>query len=328
MVDDPCTSLVTPTFLSSTADREAEPPIVQQAGNAARFAWQEFVYARLRNNGTWRGYLHAVQKFLRWCDERNVELKRIAPAHVGRYLDEQPYAASTKKLHLSALRHFFDELVVRHVIVLNPAHSVRGERLSAVEGKTPEITIKQARSLLGSLDTTHVVGLRDRAIVAGMIYTAARVGAIARLRRGDFYDGGEQYFLRLTEKGEKFRELPVRHDLRGFLLEYIEAGRLQYSEKTSPLFRTTSRRTRRLTQNGMTANDISRMLKRRLRDAGLPTTYSPHSFRVCTLTDLLTQGVPLDAVQLLAGHADPRTTRLYDRRHRQVTRNIVERISV
>jgi site-specific recombinase XerD len=49
---------------------------------------------------------------------------------------------------------------------------------------------------------------------------------------------------------------------------------------------------------------------------------------VFTVTDLLGQGVPLEDVQHLAGHADPRTTRLYDRRQRRVTRNIVERISL
>lgn len=70
------------------------------------------------------------------------------------------------------------------------------------------------------------------------------------------------------------------------------------------------------------------MVKRRLRDAGLLSRLSPHSFRVASITDLLTQGIPLQDVQLLAGHSDPRTTRLYDRRHRQVTRNIVERISI
>jgi integrase len=53
-----------------------------------------------------------------------------------------------------------------------------------------------------------------------------------------------------------------------------------------------------------------------------------HSFRATTITNLLDQGVPLEDVQYLAGHADPRTTRLYDRRKRQVTRNIVERISI
>ncbi len=78
----------------------------------------------------------------------------------------------------------------------------------------------------------------------------------------------------------------------------------------------------------MTADDMSRMVKRRMRKAGLPSRLSPHSFRVATITDLLAQGVPLEDVQQLAGHADPRTTRLYDRRQRRVTRNIVERISI
>jgi integrase/recombinase XerD len=61
---------------------------------------------------------------------------------------------------------------------------------------------------------------------------------------------------------------------------------------------------------------------------GLPTRLSPHSFRVAAVTDLLKQGVALEDIQYLTGRADPKTTRLYDRRQRQVTRNIVERISI
>ena len=87
-------------------------------------------------------------------------------------------------------------------------------------------------------------------------------------------------------------------------------------------------RTRKLTQLGMTAGDLGRMIKRRIRDAKLPSRLSPHSIRVATITDLLSQNVSLEDVQNLAGHADPRTTRLYDRRQRRVTRNIVERISI
>ena len=75
-------------------------------------------------------------------------------------------------------------------------------------------------------------------------------------------------------------------------------------------------------------NKGRRMVKRRMKDAKLSSRYSPHSFRVTAITDLLNQGVSLGEVQNLAGHADPRTTRLYDRRERRVTQNLVERISV
>ena len=304
------------------------PQLVSVAGNAARFAYEEFFHGRVRNPYTRRNYRHAVHRFLDWCRSRGLELHQIAPKDVGQYLDELSYSAATKKVHLSALRHFFDELVLRHAVVLNPASSVRGERYQVIEGKTPEISVKQARLLLRSIDTRNVVGLRDRSIIAILIYTAARIGAVAKLRREHFYDDGEQYYLRFAEKSGKSREIPVRHDLQSFLSEYLVASGVLEAEPGASIFRTALGRTKLLTQNPMTAGDMGRMVKRRMRDAGLPRRLSPHSIRVGTLTDLLEQGIPLQDVQQLAGHSDPRTTRLYDRRQKRVTRNIVERISI
>jgi integrase/recombinase XerD len=304
------------------------PALVGDAGRGAQFAFEEFLYGQIRNPSTRKAYLHAVRVFSAWCAERGIELVRVMPADVGRHLDALPVAAPTRKLHLAALRRFFDQLVVRHVVLLNPALSVRGERHQAVEGKTPEISIDHARRLLESIDTAQVVGLRDRAVIAIMIYTAARVGAVARLRRIDFYPSGEQCCLRFHEKGGKVREIPVRHDLQSWIQEYLDRAGLVNAELVTPLFRTTVRRTKCLTANPLTADDMGRMVKRRLKAAGLSLRLSPHSFRVATITDLLEQGVALSDVQYLAGHADPRTTRLYDRRQRRVTRNIVERISI
>jgi site-specific recombinase XerD len=105
-------------------------------------------------------------------------------------------------------------------------------------------------------------------------------------------------------------------------------ARLRNAPEEAPLFRTAYRKTGHFTENGMYVVDVCRMVKRRLKDAGLPNRLSPHSFRVTTITDLLEQGVALEDVQRLAGHSDPRTTRLYDRRQKKITRNIVERISI
>ena len=201
----------------------------------------------------------------------------------------------------------------------SPALSHRGLSSSA-----PQIDAEQARTLLKSIDVSNLVGLRDRAILAVLVYTAARVGAVAKLTLKSLKHDGSQYSLRFSEKGGKSREIPVRHDLEQFLLEYIEAAKITKGR----LFRTAYLKTKTLTRNAMTGIDICRMMKRRLKNAGLPGHFSPHSFRVTTVTDLLEQNVPLEDVQYLAGHSDPRTTRIYDRRRRKVTRNIVERISI
>lgn len=319
------TPLPAPAPSSSTTNF---PPLIAAGGAGARFAWEEFLFGQLRNPHTRRSYQRIAARFLRWCEARGLALHTIAPAHVGQFFDGLPDAVSSKKVYLAAIRHLFDTLVVRHVVVLNPAASVRAERYQVVEGKTPEITVEQARRLLSSVDISHVVGLRDRAIIAMLIYTAARTGAVARLRLRDFFDAGDQYCLRFLDKGGKSREIPVRHDLQGFLFDYINAAGIGSVPAESPLLRSAARRTRALTDLAMTADDIGRMVKRRMCDASLPSRLSPHSFRVTTITDLLAQGVPLEDVQHLAGHSDPRTTRLYDRRQRRVTRNIVERISI
>ena len=320
------------------------PAIVHQAGPAAVFAANEFFYGRLRNPHTRVAYRRAVDRFLAWCEQGGLELARIAPGDVGQYFDvlrRNNLSIATRKQHLSAIRHFFDGLVTRHAILLNPALSVREERYEVVEGKTPEITVQHARKLLNSINVIEkikrdgveeeqpcLMGLRDRAMLAILAYTSSRAGATAQLRRGDFYDTGDQWMLRFTEKGGKSREIPVRHDLRQMIAAYIEAADLRQAPKDAPLFRPALGNTGKLTARTIHVNDICRMMKRRLAAASLPSRLSPHSFRVAVITDLLEQGVPLEDVQHLAGHADPRTTRLYDRRQRKVTRNIVERISI
>ena len=134
--------------------------------------------------------------------------------------------------------------------------------------------------------------------------------------------------LRFREKGGKMREIPVRHDLEAWLLEYLVAAGIGGEDDKTPLFRAADGKRRRLTTAGCTAHSMRQMLKRRLEDANLPPLFSPHSFRVTVVTDLLNQKVPLEDVQYLAGHANPRTTQIYDLRRRSVTRNIVERISI
>ena len=190
--------LVPPT--SALAD--AFPAILQKAGKAACLAADEFFAAKISNPHTRRAYARPVGRFLAWCEAQGIELRQVTPGLAGRFIEELPGSDPTKNLALAALRHFFDALVTRHAVALNPFASVRGRKHAVVDGKTPELTIQQARALLGSLDLSYVVGLRDRAVLGVLTYTGARVGALARLRRGDLQDQETQRVLRFAGKRE------------------------------------------------------------------------------------------------------------------------------
>lgn len=316
-----------PSPACGTLAAQPVPAAIVELGTASRFAWDEFFAGHIRNAYTRAAYLRAVNRFLTWLEPLRCPLPQVTPGMIGRYLDSLTLAAPSKKLELAALRAFFDALTVRHVIILNPALSVRGERVRAVEGLTPEITPAQARALLDSIDTSSVVGLRDRAVIGCLAFTAARAGAVARLTCGSLQSDGTHYLMRFHEKGGKIRGIPVRADLEKYLLAYLSAAGLTEAQPATPLFRTADGRSGRLTPRGLTGVDVCRLVKRRLIAAALPTHLSPHSFRVSVATDLLNQNVPLTDVQYLLGHSDPRTSRLYDRRQQVVTRNLVERIT-
>jgi integrase/recombinase XerD len=313
----------------------AQPALFCEPDSPAYLAWDDYFRGMIENDYTRLAYERATRRFFAWLPA-HIQLKKITPGMIGRYLsDMAKYSIPTRKLHMAALRKFFDVLVQRHIMGVNPAASVRGPREQVMEGRTPEITIEQARKVIACVRVQGkdakgnliplAVGLRDRAIIGVMFYTGARAGAIAKLTMENIRSDGVHQSLRFEEKGSKSREIPVRHDLWQWISEYIAAAPVD--DPSLPLFRTAIRRTKVLTRIPMSNIDICRMVKRRVADAKLPEDISPHSFRVATITDLLNHGAALEDVQYLAGHADPRTTRLYDRRQRRVTRNLVERLS-
>ena len=321
------------------ATEEPLPLVLEAAGPNARFAYEEFLSELAENSLI--AYRRALYRFFAHLEDQGLELRDVGPKHVRSYIQglqatirtkrgeeprTKPASKPTKKLHLAAPRHFFDKAVQRHAMLLNPALSVRGPKHSVTTGKTKGLGLRQARKLLKSIDVTTPIGLRDRAIIATLLYTAARRGAVAKLRRKDFHTDGRQHYFEFDEKGGKQRTIPCREDLERYMNAYLEVATPMQPE--DPVFRTARGRNQELADGGITGDDVLRMFKRRLKAAGLPTTFSCHSCRKATATNLLEQGVELADVQNFLGHADPRTTKLYDAREMTVTRNLVERIGI
>ncbi len=136
--------------------------------------------ADIRNPHTRRAYYRAADEFLAWCASAGVpSIAGIQPAHVATWIEAstRELAAPSVKQRLAALRHLFDWLVNGHVIEGNPAHTVRGPRHIVTIGQTPVLDPSEARVLLDSIDVATHAGLRDRALIALIVYSFARIGA-------------------------------------------------------------------------------------------------------------------------------------------------------
>lgn len=290
----------------------------------------EFFTAHIRNPNTRKAYARAAGDFAAWCAEHGlVALDEIRPVHIAAYVEglQGEIAAPSVKLRLAAIRMLFDWLVVGQVVPVNPASSVRGPKHVVKKGKTPVLSVDEARALLDTIDTTSPVGLRDRALIGLMVYTFARVGAVIRMRVKDVYTQGRRAWVRLHEKGGKRHEMPCHHNLEEYLQAYLEAARIGGDPK-GYLFRTALGRTGRLSERPMYQADVYRMIGRRAKDAEVRTKIGCHSFRATGITEYLRNGGKLEVAQQMANHESARTTGLYDRRNDQVSLDEVERILI
>ena len=304
------------------------PPLVRRAGPRAAERLVEFFTAQIRNTNTRAAYGTAVTRFFAWCDARGLALNQISPIAVATYIDalQETASAPTVKQHLAAIRHLFDYWVVGQVVPANPASSVRGPTHVVRTGKTPVLQPEEARGLLALIDGPDLADRRDRALLAVMVYSFARVSAVVRMDVADYYQQGKRWWLRLHEKGGKHHAVPVHHKAEAALDAYLDAAGIA-AETGAPLWRTLTR-ARGLSGRRMSRVDVFRMIKRRVKAAGLGAAANCHTFRATGITAYLRNGGTLERAQAIAAHESPRTTKLYDRTADDVTIEDIEKIGI
>jgi site-specific recombinase XerD len=320
----PTGHLATPAEVPS-----ALPAVIADAGSSASQRYAEFFAASIRNRNTRAAYWHACSQFLCRCEEAGLTLDAIQPVHVAGYVEHlsQSAAAPTVKQHLAAIRRMFDFLVVGQILPANPAASVRGPKHVVSEGKTPILDAEEVRTLFAQFDDTRLIDLRDRAILGAMVYSFARVGALAKLRVKDYYRQGARAWFVLDEKGGKQNRVPAHHQVAEYLEQYLAQAGIE-AQRETPLFRSFGRGRggRGVTERGLRREEIFAMVRRRTAAVGLPLEIGCHSFRGTGITNYLRNGGTIETAAKLAGHASTRTTQLYDRRSADVAQAEIERI--
>jgi site-specific recombinase XerD len=306
------------------------PALIAAADEKTVYRFFEFFTANIRNPHTRRAYARAAVEFFDRLAEHGVrQLTSIESVHVATYIEELTLqrSAPTAKLRLAALRHLFDWMVIGQIMPTNPAAAVRGPRDIVRRGKTAVLDRAEARQLIDAIDTTSVIGLRDRALIGLMVYSFARIGAAIGMRVEDVYQQNRRLWVRLHEKGGKQHAMPCHHSLEAYLHEYIDGAGLAHDPKAL-LFQTYNRSTGQLTGNPLPQANAWAMVNRRRLRAGIGTKIGNHTFRATGVTAYLKNGGTLEKAAQMANHASTRTTQLYDRRAEEVTLDEVERVLI
>ena len=323
--------IVSPTGdLTPLGDGHLVPALIIREGEPAGWRYVEFFTANIRNPHTRRAYARACSRFFGWCEARGLTLTLlgIRPFDVAAWVEElqQDHSPPGVKQQLAAVRMLFDWLVTGQVVPVNPAAVVRGPKHVVKTGKTPVLEAEEWRRLMDSIPTETVRDLRDRALIATLTYSFARITAALRMKVEDLRPKGAGWQLRLHEKGGKHHVMPCHHALAEALHAYIAAAEIA-EERKGWLFRTSPRRNATvLTKQPMTQADAWRMMRRRAAAAGVMAPIGNHSFRATGITAYLSNGGSLEHAQSMAAHESPRTTKLYDRTKERLTQDEVERI--
>ena len=226
-------------------------------------------------------------------------------------------ASTTIRRKLSALSSLFDYLCERNAVTGNPVDGVKRPMANGNEGSTPALGDAQARKLLEAPPADTLKGVRDRAILATLLYHGIRREELCGLRVKDLQSRQGVTHFRIKGKRDKIRFVPVNAAAQRLIEDYLTfAG--HRTDIQGALFRpVTNNRTGRLDRH----LDPASLYRNIVRKYGLETGVSAevnglcvHSLRATAATNALSHDSDIARVQEWLGHANLSTTRLYDRR--------------
>jgi site-specific recombinase XerD len=280
---------------------------------------EEIWLSKQKSALTRRAYRLDVQHFMRRLSISTREELRQADHKAviawERYMREvEGAASSTIRRRLAALSSLYKHLVRHGHAARNPVGEIERPAINRDEGATAAFSKTQARKLLDLPGEDTVAGLRDRAILSVGLQVGLRRAEIATLKVGDLHENRGYDSLRVSRKGGRRDALAINPQTAARLRTYLEASG-HVADVDGPLFRPLRHNgKRRDERRGMDPDAVDRIVRKYAASLGLDRGYSAHSMRATFITTALENGAQLEDVQKAAGHRDPSTTKLYDRR--------------
>lgn len=265
----------------------------------------------LTSENTQRAYRRDLHTWFSFLDGGDLDALAAERRHVDLWRSSLDGASSSVARRLSAVSAFYKYAAAEGMLSGHPVANVKRPRVDADHSNTRGLTKDEARSLLVA---ARADGARSHLLAALLLFTGVRISEALRANLSDLqHDAGHRVLI-VTRKGGKRAKVALPAQVKVALAEYLGASVAEGSEVATtdatsadaPLFTTR-------TGSRWAQSEAFRTVGRLARDAGIEGQVSPHSLRHTHATLALDAGVTLHDLQDSMGHADPRTTRRYDR---------------
>lgn len=273
-------------------------------------------FANLGNKATRRAYENALADFQRFTGiVRPDEFRTVARAHVIAWRDElasRSLSSQTIRHRLAALSSLFEYLCESNAVTHNPVKGVKRPPVESYEGRTPALGDHQARQLLEVPEGDAVKELRDRAMLATLLYHGLRREELCRLSVKDARQlrHGVAH-LKVFGKGGKTRYISLHPAAAHLISEYLEVAG-HGGDETGALFRSLHPGRTASDRTSITPDGVYRIVRAYSGRLGFPI--GVHTLRATAATNALDHQADIAKVQEWLGHANIATTRIYDHR--------------
>jgi site-specific recombinase XerD len=307
-----------------------DPAVVARREDLEAFTDGWLANRRLSDH-TRDAYRRDVVAWLDWCRDRDLDPMTVTFIHINTYARAlestsdsrtgRPFTPATVARKLSGLSSWYGFLVKVNAIAANPVGGADRPRVNRDHSATIGLSADEVDALLVAAETDTVPArVRNLAVVSVLADLGLRVGEVVGLNVEDLgYERGHRT-VRFIGKGGVRRQRALTPAstaaVESYLLHRAAAAEVAVDDLRGPLFVTGSGA--RLDRHA-----VFRLIRRLAETAQIPShaKLSPHSLRHAFATAARDEGIPLEDVQDAMGHADPRTTRRYDRDRHNLDRD-------
>lgn len=247
-----------------------------------------------------------------WMLQSGLKFEDLRARHIATFIESYPASTSRKRGLLSFLKTFLGFLEVDGVLDRNPASSVRHLKNPYRNGGvTPAISSQDLQRLMSD-EKRHCdpIWIRDKALIAVLTNTFARVGAVCNARCSDIIQIGGISYLKLVEKDSKIEMQEIRSDLMDLLFAYLK--RYPPASELSYIFRSASGPGGKIKDKPLGTRGAYNVLKKRGEEVGLKGI-RPHVQRVTGMNEFRNRGGTREEARKRMGHSSEKMVLYYER---------------